>query len=74
MQKLKTIYKIMAKKKQVFRKSDSSDEDIIEIGGLCLKNEIDFGFSTGTIRSVKPNMAERTRAMLERDRNQKKKK
>lgn len=56
----------MAKKKQVSRKNEAADNDSIAIG--CLKSEIDFGFSTGTIRSVKPDMVERARAMLERNR------
>ena len=64
----------MAKKKQVSRKSDSSDEDIIEIGRLCLKNEIDFGFSTGTIRSVKPDIPERARAIQKCSRKREKEK
>ena len=64
----------MAKKKQVSRKKGSRNDEFISLDGLCLKQEIDFGFSTGPIRSVKPDMTARTRGVQERSRKQEKEK
>lgn len=64
----------MAKKKQVSRGKKSRNDEVISLDGLCLKNEIDFGFSTGVIRSIKPDMTNQVRAMMERSRKQKKEK
>ena len=64
----------MAKKKQVSRKKGSRNDEFISLDGLCLKQEIDFGFSTEPIRSVKPDMTARTRGVQERSRKQEKEK
>lgn len=64
----------MAKKKQVSQKKKSRNDEIISLDGLWLKQEIDFGFSTGVIRSIKPDMTNQVRAMMERSRKQEKEK
>ena len=64
----------MAKKKQVSRGKKSRNDEVISLDGLCLKNEIDFGFSTRGIRSIKPDMTNQVRAMMERSRKQEKEK
>ena len=64
----------MAKKKQVSREKKSRNDEVISLDGLCLKNEIDFGLSTGPIRSVKPDMTTRAQVVQERSRKQEREK
>lgn len=62
----------MAKNKQISQKKELNLDDEISLDGLCLKCEIDFGFSNGHIRTFKPD--DRARFMMNRLQKQEKKK
>ena len=56
----------MAKKKQTSKKVESAKDDFIQLGGTCLKHEVNFGVSVGPVRSFSPESTGRAMAMLER--------